>query len=83
MIDKIRAFEEQVWEWLATTKSGTLVKVALAAAITAALQYLVDHEFSPYVMTIGTAVLTLLLNMLNPRDTRYGIGSGEPEGGLD
>lgn len=83
MIEKIRAYEDQVWEWFATTKSGTVVKVALAAAITAGLQYLIDHEVSPYVMTVGTAVLTLLLNMLNPRDTRYGVGSGEPDGGLD
>jgi len=83
MIEKIRAYEDRVWEWLATTKSGTLVKVALAAAITAALQYLVDHEFSPYVMTVGTAVLTLLLNMLNPRDTRYGVGAGDSERALD
>ena len=62
-------------KWLANTPEGTLVKVAAGAALGALVDWLATSNVSPLVVAITAAVTPVLVNYLNPSDSRYGRGS--------
>jgi uncharacterized protein YacL len=62
-------------KWLATTPEGTLVKVAAGAALGALVDWLATSEVSPLVVAITAAVVPVIVNYLNPADSRYGNGA--------
>jgi len=62
-------------KWLANTPEGTLVKVALGAALGALLDWVVTAEVSPLIVGITAAIVPVLINYLNPMDGRYGTGA--------
>lgn len=63
-------------QWLATSPLATAVKVALSAA----LVWLVDNyttlNLPPVLQVAVLAGLPVLINSLNPADSRYGRGAG-------
>ena len=61
--------------WLATSPTASFLKIALAAALGAVGSYLVTAEVHPLVVALTAAVLPVVLNFLNPADSRYGKGS--------
>lgn len=62
--------------WLANSPTGSFVKIAIAAALGALGSYLATAEVHPLVVALTAAVLPVVINYLNPQDTRYGNGSG-------
>jgi hypothetical protein len=59
-------------EWLAATWSGSLVKISLGAALGALLSYVLTADVHPLIVAIGSAVIPILINAVNPQDPRYG-----------
>jgi hypothetical protein len=59
-------------EWLAATWSGSLVKISLGAALGAVLSYVLTADVHPLIVAIGSAVIPILINAVNPQDPRYG-----------
>lgn len=70
-----RSYEEKFFDWMAKTRTGTMFKVAVSAIIMWALDDIASWEIPPVFMVGGVAVLTYVINEINPRDARYGIGS--------
>lgn len=66
-------------EWLATTWEGSIVKIAGGAALGAILSWLTTADVHPLIVAIGAAVIPVLINALNPDDTRYGRGKQLPQ----
>lgn len=61
--------------WLASSPTASFLKIALAAALGAVGSYLATAEVHPLVVALTAAVLPVVLNFLNPADSRYGKGS--------
>jgi hypothetical protein len=61
--------------WLATTWEGSLVKVALGAALGALASYVATAQVHPLVMALTAAVVPILINALNRQDPRYGLSA--------
>lgn len=61
--------------WLANSPTASFLKIALAAALGAVGSYLATAEVHPLVVALTAAVLPVVLNFLNPQDSRYGKGS--------
>ena len=61
--------------WLATTWEGSLVKVALGAALGALASYVATAQVHPLVMALTAAVVPVLINALNRQDPRYGLSA--------
>ena len=59
-------------EWLAATWSGSLVKISLGAALGAVLSYVLTADVHPLIVAIGSAVIPIFINAVNPQDPRYG-----------
>ena len=67
--------------WLARSPMGSVVKIALAAALGALGSYLATAEVHPLVVAIAAAVIPVVVNYLNPADDRY--GKATPSTGVD
>jgi hypothetical protein len=63
---------KQFEEWLAATWSGSLAKISTGAALGAVLSYLLTSDVHPLIVAIGSAVIPILINAINPQDPRYG-----------
>ena len=61
--------------WLATSPTASFLKISLAAALGALGSYLATAEVHPLVVALTAAVLPVVINFLNPLDSRYGKGS--------
>lgn len=61
--------------WLATSPTASFLKIALAAALGALGSYVATAEVHPLVVALTAAVLPVVINFLNPLDSRYGKGS--------
>lgn len=59
-------------EWLATTATGSLVKITGGAALGALLSWLMTADVHPLIVALGAAVIPIVINALNPQDPRYG-----------
>lgn len=69
-----------IGRWLADTWEGTVVKVALGAALGALGSWLMTADVHPLIVAIGAAVIPVLVNALNGQDPRYGRHAAiEPE----
>ena len=65
-------------EFLATTPEGTFLKIALGAALGALASWITTADVHPLVVAITAAVVPVVINYLNPDDTRYGRGHLPP-----
>lgn len=63
--------------WLATSPLASTLKIAVAGALSALLGYAATSTWDPLVVVVGTALLTPVINYLNPKDPRYGKYSAE------
>ena len=61
-----------IGKWLADTWEGSIVKIALGAALGALGSYLATSDVHPLIVAIGAAVIPVLINALNGADPRYG-----------
>jgi len=69
-----------IGRWLADTWEGTVVKVALGAALGALGSWLMTADVHSLIVAIGAAVIPVLVNALNGQDPRYGRHAAiEPE----
>lgn len=76
-MSKFKQMEQAVLSWLADTVTGSLVKVALVPVILWVGDQAGGWDIPPVVQVALIAVTPALVNVLNPADTRYGVGSGE------
>jgi hypothetical protein len=58
--------------WLATTWEGSIVKIALGAALGALASWIATADVHPLIVAITAAVVPVLINALNRQDPRYG-----------
>ncbi len=63
--------------WLAQTWEGSIVKIALGAALGAVASWLTTADVHPLIVGVGAAVIPVIINALNPADKRYGVDHGE------
>lgn len=61
--------------WLASSPTASFLKIAVAAALGALGSYLATAEVHPLVVALSAAVIPVVVNALNPADSRYGKGS--------
>jgi hypothetical protein len=67
----------QLEKWLADSPTGSFIKITLGAALGAALSWLTTSDIHPLIVAISAAVIPIIINTLNPQDTRYGKNHGE------
>ena len=63
----------KVWKGIASTLGIIFVTACIGAAVAAGLD--VGGNWRAILIAGVSAVLTALVNYLNPKDTRYGVGS--------
>lgn len=63
--------------WLARSPVASFVKILVGAALGGVLSWLMVSEVDPLIVAVGSAVIPVCVNWLNPADTRYGKGSGD------
>ena len=61
-------------KWLATSPVASFLKITMGAALGGLLSWLLTADIAPLWVAIGSAVIPILINYLNPDDTRYGRG---------
>ena len=61
--------------WLASSPTASFLKITLAAALGALGSYLATAEIHPLAVALSAAVIPVVINALNPLDSRYGKGS--------
>lgn len=59
-------------KWLADTWEGSIVKIALGAALGALGSWLMTADVHPLIVALGAAVIPVVINALNGADPRYG-----------
>jgi hypothetical protein len=64
-------------KWLAQTWEGSIVKIALGAALGALASWLMTADVHPLGVGLGAAVIPVIINALNSADSRYGVDHGE------
>lgn len=64
-----------IGRWLATTWEGSVVKIAVCAALGALASYVATAQVHPLVVAVVPAVVVPLMNALNRQDPRYGLSS--------
>lgn len=69
--------EEKFFEWMATTRTGSIFKIAVGAVLVWAMDAVADWNLPPVLMVAIVAIIPVVINELNPRDGRYGVGSGD------
>lgn len=62
-------------KWLATSPYASLVKILTGAALGGLLSWLMAANVDPLMVAIGSAVIPVAINWLNPDDPRYGKGA--------
>lgn len=77
-----KSMEDKFFDWMAKTRTGTMFKVGISAALIWAIDDISNWGIPPVAMVVGTAVMTMLINQVNPRDGRYGFTSksGDSDG---
>lgn len=71
-VSRWRAVEYAVRLWLATTVTGSIVKVSLGAAL--GWVVLNTAGWHPLLATVVTVAVPVAINAMNPADGRYGVG---------
>lgn len=62
-------------KWIATSPYASLLKILTGAALGGLLSWLMVADVDPIMVAIGSAVIPVAINWLNPDDARYGRGS--------
>lgn len=65
--------------WLATSPTASFLKILLAAGLGAVGSWVATAEIHPLVVAICAAVIPVIINWLNPSDTRYGRDSASAD----
>ena len=73
MSETIKQAEDKFFEWMAKTRTGSFFKVGLGAVLIWAASSLSEWDIPAWLMVVGVAVIPVVINQLNPKDTRYGI----------
>jgi len=73
----VKQAEEKFFEWMATTRTGSIFKIAMGAILVWVLDSVANWQIPPVLMVAIVAVIPVVINELNPRDGRYGVGSGD------
>lgn len=74
MSDSIKKAEEAFFQWMASTRTGSIFKVALGAILVWVLDSVSNWDVPVWAMVALVAVIPMVINELNPRDHRYGAG---------
>lgn len=69
----IKALEDGFFEWMATTRTGSMFKIALGALLAYVAEAATDWNLPPVVAAVILVIVPVAINELNPRDGRYGI----------
>ena len=73
----IKEAEEKFFDWMANTRTGSFFKIAVGAVLVWAMDAMAEWNIPPVVMVALVAVIPVIINELNPKDGRYGVGSGD------
>lgn len=65
----MREFEK----WLATSPTASFLKIMVAAGLGAVASWVATAQVHPLVVAVAAAVIPVVINYLNPQDTRYGV----------
>lgn len=60
-------------KWVATSPFATAVKVGLGAGLSWLIANLGEFNLSPAVTALIITLVTVVINALNPQDSRYGV----------
>lgn len=69
----IKQAEDKFFEWMATTRTGSMFKIALGALLAYVAESVTDWSLPPVVAGLILVLVPVAINELNPRDGRYGI----------
>lgn len=62
-------------KWLATSPMASLLKILAGSALGGILSWLLAADVNPIYVAVGSAVIPVFINYLNPDDPRYGRGA--------
>ena len=71
----IKALEDRFFEWMASTRTGSMFKIALGAVLAYVADAATGWNLPPVVLAVILVLVPVAINELNPRDSRYGIKS--------
>ena len=66
----------QFLKWVATAKVAMALKVGFGAAVSWVLANVASLNLNPAAVVVVIAVCNVLINALNPQDSKYGIKAG-------
>jgi len=69
----IKQAEDKFFDWMASTRTGSMFKIALGALLAYVAEAVTDWNLPPVVAAVILVVVPVAINELNPRDGRYGI----------
>lgn len=69
----IKQAEDKFFEWMATTRTGSMFKIALGAVLAYVAEAVTDWNLPPVVAAVILVIVPVAINELNPKDGRYGI----------
>jgi len=69
----IKQAEDKFFDWMASTRTGSMFKIALGALLAYVAEAVTDWNLPPVVAAVILVLVPVAINELNPRDGRYGI----------
>jgi hypothetical protein len=72
MSKEIKQAEDKFFEWMAKTRTGSFFKVGLGAVLVWTASSIANWDIPAWLMVVSVAVIPVVINELNPKDTRYG-----------
>lgn len=69
----IKQAEDKFFDWMATTRTGSMFKIALGALLAYVAEAVTQWNLPPVVAAVILVIVPVAINELNPRDGRYGI----------
>lgn len=66
--------EERFLNWLATTRTGSIFKIALGVSLAWVAEEVTSWDLPVVVALVIIAIVPVLINELNNKDHRYGLG---------
>jgi hypothetical protein len=77
MTESIKKAEEAFMQWMASTRTGSIFKVAFGAVLVWLLDSVSSWDIPAWAMIALVAVIPMVINEINPKDHRYGIGASK------
>lgn len=69
----IKQAEVKFFEWMATTRTGSMFKIALGAVLAYVAEAVTNWDLPPVVAAVILVLVPVAINELNPKDGRYGL----------